>query len=59
VSRIVDRNFRLDEQEKHVFRGMLRHAEAFCGMRVFTYSLLSNYFRLQVEFVGVNLRYDF
>jgi REP element-mobilizing transposase RayT len=49
VSRIVDRTFRLDEQEKDVFRGMMRRAEAFCGVRVLTYAVMSNHFHLLVE----------
>jgi len=49
VSRIVDRNFRLDDREKDIFRGMMRRAEAFCGVRVLTYALMSNHFHLLVE----------
>ena len=49
VSRIVDRTFRLDDTEKEIFRNMLRRAEAFCGVRVLTYAILSNHFHLLVE----------
>ena len=49
VSRIVDRNFRLDDAEKEIFRGMMRRAEAFCGVRVLTYAVMSNHFHLLVE----------
>jgi len=49
VSRIVDRNFRLDDNEKELFRGMMRRAEAFCGVRVLTYAILSNHFHVLVE----------
>ncbi len=49
VSRIVDRTFRMDDQEKEIFRGMMRRAEAFCGVRVLTYAVLSNHFHLLVE----------
>ena len=49
VSRIVDRNFRMDDKEKEIFRGMMRRAEAFCGVRVLTYAVLSNHFHLLVE----------
>ncbi len=49
VSRIVDRNFRLDDKEKEIFRGMLRRAETFCGLRVLTYAVMSNHFHLLVE----------
>lgn len=49
VSRIVDRNFRLDDKEKEIFRGMMRRSEAFCGVRVLTYAVMSNHFHLLVE----------
>ncbi len=49
VSRIVDRTFRMDDREKEIFRGMMRRAEAFCGVRVLTYAILSNHFHLLVE----------
>ncbi len=49
VSRIVDRNFRLDDGEKEIFRRMMRKAEAFSGVRVLTYAIMSNHFHLLVE----------
>ena len=49
VSRVVDRTFRLDDGEKDIFRGMMRRAAAFCGVRVLTYAVLSNHFHLLVE----------
>lgn len=49
VSRIVDRNFRLDDAEKEIFRGMMRRAEVFCGVRILTYAILANHFHLLVE----------
>jgi REP element-mobilizing transposase RayT len=49
VSRIVDRNFRLDDGEKEIFRRMMRQAEAFSGVRVLTYAVMSNHFHLLVE----------
>lgn len=49
VSRIVDRTFRLDDAEKEIFRCMMRRAEAFCGVRVLTYAILSNHFHLLIE----------
>lgn len=52
VSRIVDRNFRLDDREKEVFRGMMRRAATFSGVRVLTYALMANHFHLLVEVPG-------
>lgn len=49
VSRIVDRTFRLDDGEKELFRRMMRKSEAFSGVRVLTYAILSNHFHLLVE----------
>ena len=49
VSRIVDRAFKLDDGEKEIFRRMMRKAEAFSGVRVLTYAVLSNHFHVLVE----------
>jgi len=49
VSRIVDRNFRLDDAEKEIFRKMMRKAEAFSGVHVLTYAVMSSHFHLLVE----------
>ncbi|MDD3546009.1 MAG: transposase [Kiritimatiellae bacterium] len=49
VSRIVDRNFRLTDAEKEIFRKMMRKAEAFSGVKILTYALMSNHFHLLVE----------
>lgn len=49
VSRIVDRNYRLDDAEKEIFRKMMRKAEAFSGVRILTYAVMSNHFHLLVE----------
>ena len=49
VSRIVDRTFRLDNKEKEIFRGTMRRAAAFCGVRVLTYAVMANHFHLLVE----------
>jgi len=48
VSRIVDRAFKLDDGEKEIFRKMMRKAEAFSGVRVLTYAVMSNHFHLLV-----------
>jgi REP element-mobilizing transposase RayT len=49
VSRIVDRAFKLDDGEKEIFRRMMRKSEAFSGVRVLTYAILSNHFHMLVE----------
>ncbi len=49
VSRIVDRAFKMDDAEKEIFRRMLRKAEAFSGVRVLTYAVMSNHFHVLVE----------
>ena len=48
VSRVVDRAFKLDDGEKEIFRTMMRRTEAFSGVRVLTYAILSNHFHLLV-----------
>ena len=49
VSRIVDRAFKLDDGKKEIFLKMMRKAEAFSGVRVLTYAVMSNHFHLLVE----------
>ena len=49
VSRIVDRAFKLDDGEKEIFRRTMRKAEAFSGVRVLTYAIMSNHFHVLVE----------
>ena len=49
VSRIVDRAFKLDDGEKEIFRRTMRTAEAFSGVRVLTYAIMSNHFHVLVE----------
>lgn len=49
LSRVVDRNFVFGEQEREVFRKTLRQVEAFTGVRVVTWTILSNHFHVLVE----------
>jgi putative transposase len=49
MSRVIERRFVLGEIEKEMFRRMLRACEAFCGVQVLTYALMSNHFHLLVE----------
>lgn len=49
ISRVVDRQFIFGATEKEVFRATMRSLEAFLGVRVLTYCLMSNHFHLLVE----------
>lgn len=46
VSRVVDRRFVLDTDEKRHFRLWIRKLETFCGVEVITYCLMSNHFHI-------------
>ena len=46
VSRVVDRNFVFQTHERDVFRKIMRQVEAFSGVRVLTWTILSNHFHL-------------
>ena len=49
ISRVVDRNFFFGTHERDVFRKILRQVEAFSGVRVITWTILSNHFHVLVE----------
>jgi putative transposase len=49
ISRVVDRNFVFGAHERDVFRKILRQVEAFSGVRVITWTILSNHFHLLLE----------
>lgn len=49
ISRVVDRQFVLQEEEKEQFVALMRKLEAFHGMRVVTYCILSNHFHLLIK----------
>ena len=49
ISRVVDRNFVFHEHERDVFRKVMRQVEAFSGVRVLTWTILSNHFHLLLE----------
>lgn len=49
VSRVVDRRFIFGEEEKEHFVVLMRKLEAFHGIRVVTYCVMSNHFHLLVE----------
>ena len=49
VSRIVDRRFVFEVDEREHFRMLMRMCEKFTGCRVLPYCLMSNHFHLLVE----------
>ncbi len=49
VSRVVDRQFVFGREEKDVFVRMMREYEAFCGVQVLSYCVMSNHFHVLVE----------
>ena len=49
MSRVVDRRKVFEAKDKEVFRRILRNQEAFTGVRVVTYCLMSNHFHLLLE----------
>lgn len=49
TSRVVDRRFVFGDGEKQAFLGMIRQYEAFCGVQILSYCLMSNHFHLLVH----------
>ncbi|MFT5106671.1 MAG: putative transposase [Verrucomicrobiales bacterium] len=49
INRVVDKRFVFDVHERDVFRQILRQVEAFSGVRVITWTILSNHFHLLLE----------
>ena len=49
TSRIVDRSFKMDEEEREIFRYILRKAATFSGVNVLTYAILSNHFHILLD----------
>jgi hypothetical protein len=49
MSRVVDRRNVFEPKDKEIFRKILRNQEAFTGVRVVTYCLMSNHFHLLLE----------
>lgn len=49
MSRVVDRRKVFEARDKEVFRKIMRNLEAFTGVRVVTYCLMSNHFHLLLE----------
>ena len=49
MSRVVDKQFIFNEEEKNYFRKTMRKLEDFLGVRVITYCLMSNHFHVLIE----------
>jgi len=49
MSRVVDKRFIFDDAEKRYFHRTMRKLEAFLGVRVITYCLMSNHFHVLLE----------
>jgi len=49
ISRVVDRQMVLRDVEKEKFRSLMRKVESFCGVRILTYTVLSNHFHILVQ----------
>jgi REP element-mobilizing transposase RayT len=49
LSRVVDRQYILGEEEKEQFVRLMREYERFCGVRIITYCIMSNHFHILLE----------
>ncbi len=49
VSRVVDRNFVLGDEEREMFVALMRRYELFCGVNVLAYCVMSNHFHILLE----------
>lgn len=49
VSRIVNREYRMDDNEKDIFVGIMRRAEKFSAVDVLTFAVLDNHFHILVR----------
>ena len=49
ISRIVDRRFVLEAREKEIFVRIMRGYEAYCGVRIITFCVMSNHFHILLE----------
>ena len=49
ISRVVDRRFVFEVHERDVFRKIMRQVEGFSGVRVLTWTILSNHFHVLIE----------
>ena len=49
MSRVVHRQFLMDDKEKEQFLRLMRRLEGFCDVRVLTYALMDNHFHILLE----------
>ncbi len=49
MSRIIQRQMLMGPVEKEKFRGLMRQMEAFCGVKILTYAVMTNHFHLLVQ----------
>jgi REP element-mobilizing transposase RayT len=49
MSRVVNRDFILGPEEKEHFLKLLRDYEAFCGVRIVTFCIMTNHFHILVH----------
>ena len=49
MSRIIEHRYALGDDEKAVFRDMMRRVAAFSGVKVLTYALMDNHFHMLVQ----------
>jgi REP element-mobilizing transposase RayT len=49
ISRVVNREFVFEDAEREQFAKMMRMAEDFCGVRVLTWTILSNHFHILLD----------
>lgn len=46
ISRVIERRQLLDQAQKDAFRKLMRQVEAFCGVRILTYAIMSSHFHV-------------
>lgn len=46
ISRIIEQRYILDHAEKHALHKLMRRVEAFCGVHVLTYVIMSSHFHI-------------
>ena len=49
MSRVIEHRYALGDDEKAVFRDMMRRVAAFSGVKVLTYALMDNHFHMLVQ----------